>query len=1225
MTRRLFAAASLAGLLALVLAASVGAKSDTRVDQDDARRLSEISRFNVIGPHPWMGKVTDEPVEQARTSVGTVVRRPIGSAQSPDVGIGVGVSVALTFDDGQYPFPIGRQVKHYWNGEVGENLAAGVHFAYELCSDTVPGNPIASKILSGYNVYDASVPSANWPRDQDVGCGLQSTDTAGTGQWVNLDVLGNTYAVLTARTAFFTRFIPTPSPGSWLKDNLLFYQGAEFSCTYDPRSSLNTSYIDSTNYRAHFALSGTGNYSVLPEVATQFDGSNTVVHVLLGEQEPVDGPVSDSYVTGASYRKFIYYRKLGDLSSSGSWSSGVIIDSIMQVYSINGVTIAPSPNSGKVCVSYSNPGYWGCLLDDQNSQYDTDVFYRESSDYGLTWAPKVNITNYQNAIAGDPAHFKAWVESPCLYDANDDLHIIWTGTATSADPYFDGFNWNDFDTDVYHWARSTDEIVKVAKGTYLNEDMLTGSINTLHCGFGGVHSGYIAFIWLSECDGKLYCVWNQMHELANHGDYTADPTLLEDCAYTGTRRSQANWEIMMSVARINSSSLWDAARHVSGAGAGTHTPECGVAGDPQASSVCGNEFKPSVEMYGLNEAGMGLTWPSGAIVDLSPGATYSGDYYLNMEYMDDQFPGYFVQDLNGRNDVGVLNSEKWVRLACVEPVEASLINSTPKRLEWPRWVPLGSTSNMTITVINEGNVQLNVTEIGSDDGAGAWLGTSASSLVVTAGVNNTATFDVVFNTAGLSQTQWLDGEVWLKSDAANFDSLTIPIHVLAATSVEAVKWDTVTTHQYMFDPFFDPEGEVVALAVGNFGELGYAAFSQGEVNLDYSESGLECGGRARDEIYLYGGTAFTILADNSSGANAVLSQVHGDANQGDETGFDPTPAKGSITGGTAGSGAYDSVYTGQFVNRDTTIAMERIVYGPRSNTPLTATLDFVVVYTKVYSADGQAHNHLAFGNACDYDIPASEPPNNNTGVSAGGNFVYLQGTDTVGWDGCQPNTARFGTEAFGGGYTSVEFQSNPCVNGATFYSSNSLYQTILEDTTHYRNGTPLVPSQPNPLAWWEETGIAGVNASDLEDTDLAIITTYVHDFNLGASDTLHYWTVLSTVRNGTLADLEDQVAYAKSWYMQTVRGCGGNCCSGRVGDANNSGEDEPTIGDVTVMIDAKFISGTCDGIIACILEADINQSGGAGATCEDVSIGDITILIDYLFITGQSLGLPNCL
>lgn len=86
-----------------------------------------------------------------------------------------------------------------------------------------------------------------------------------------------------------------------------------------------------------------------------------------------------------------------------------------------------------------------------------------------------------------------------------------------------------------------------------------------------------------------------------------------------------------------------------------------------------------------------------------------------------------------------------------------------------------------------------------------------------------------------------------------------------------------------------------------------------------------------------------------------------------------------------------------------------------------------------------------------------------------------------------------------------------------------------------------------------------------------------------------------------------------------------SCCSGRVGDANGSADDEPTIGDVSTMIDAKFITGTCDGILNCLPEADINQSGGVSPTCDDITIGDISVLIDYLFITGSSLGLPNCL
>jgi hypothetical protein len=86
------------------------------------------------------------------------------------------------------------------------------------------------------------------------------------------------------------------------------------------------------------------------------------------------------------------------------------------------------------------------------------------------------------------------------------------------------------------------------------------------------------------------------------------------------------------------------------------------------------------------------------------------------------------------------------------------------------------------------------------------------------------------------------------------------------------------------------------------------------------------------------------------------------------------------------------------------------------------------------------------------------------------------------------------------------------------------------------------------------------------------------------------------------------------------------CCEGRVGDANGAGGDEPTIGDITVLIDAKFIAGVCEGLIDCLSEADLNQSGGADADCDAVTIGDISMLIDYLFISGpDTMELPECL
>jgi hypothetical protein len=116
-------------------------------------------------------------------------------------------------------------------------------------------------------------------------------------------------------------------------------------------------------------------------------------------------------------------------------------------------------------------------------------------------------------------------------------------------------------------------------------------------------------------------------------------------------------------------------------------------------------------------------------------------------------------------------------------------------------------------------------------------------------------------------------------------------------------------------------------------------------------------------------------------------------------------------------------------------------------------------------------------------------------------------------------------------------------------------------------------------------------------------------------------------KDGTLfvADYSSLILYAL-----TSDAC---ACANRVGDVNGAGGDEPTIGDVAVMIDAKFISTSVAcytrnaeySLIACLAEADINQSGGKTPSCEDISIGDIAILIDYLFISQDPNLLVDCL
>ena len=82
----------------------------------------------------------------------------------------------------------------------------------------------------------------------------------------------------------------------------------------------------------------------------------------------------------------------------------------------------------------------------------------------------------------------------------------------------------------------------------------------------------------------------------------------------------------------------------------------------------------------------------------------------------------------------------------------------------------------------------------------------------------------------------------------------------------------------------------------------------------------------------------------------------------------------------------------------------------------------------------------------------------------------------------------------------------------------------------------------------------------------------------------------------------------------------GSCCQGKVGNVDGRDGDEPTLADIMVLVDMLFITGNQP---ECLLEADINQSGGADPTREDITLGDVMYLVDHLFIDKSEL--HNCL
>ena len=375
-----------------LLAVSVLADSSARVDRRDAPRLDNVDQFNIQGPRPLhtvfseeeaAGPATLPPWSDQRS------RRPVGAAVSPNDGACYGESIAITWDDRQVFYPIGRHIAHFYNESTGD---VDVHFCYEMARDSVTRRQENLPLRrTGYNVYNANPhPDGDWPQGgQDIGCEIQGADTIGFGRGGNMVITPNGLAVFVAYSSFFSPEVPTVG---FVRENKLFYQLTQYNCVYSNDPSIgNVTAVDSTLYKPFWNLpEENGNLSVLPSIATQVDGSGDLVtHLVLAERTSFTPEVGTGYATNVDYRIFVYFRKTGE-EISGGWSDGMVVDTIER----NFYDLVADPNSPNVCIAYSNPSYSGRLLNNGN---DKDCYYRESINYGLDWGDKVDITNYRNA------------------------------------------------------------------------------------------------------------------------------------------------------------------------------------------------------------------------------------------------------------------------------------------------------------------------------------------------------------------------------------------------------------------------------------------------------------------------------------------------------------------------------------------------------------------------------------------------------------------------------------------------------------------------------------------------------------------------------------------------------------------------------------------------------------------------------------------------------------
>ena len=446
-----------------------------------------------------------------------------------------------------------------------------------------------------------------------------------------------------------------------------------------------------------------------------------------------------------------------------------------------------------------------------------------------------------------------------------------------------------------------------------------------------------------------------------------------------------------------------------------------------------------------------------------------------------------------------------------------------------------------------------------------------------------------------------------------FWGLGIVLFVLAQDGVAQpqVFWDTVGTSPIFYGTkgVMDPDDEAIGLVVSNFGEYGMNGV--GGVNLDYFLSGEECGTRPEDRVYLRSGSPFLLIASesgpNPSSVSLTTSIYQLDFSK--EYSWVPDENTSPHSGLDRD---LEWVYMGRMISRDTLIVIERFFFAPRID--FSPELHFVGVRTLLYSVHGQPLDHVTFGEVLDFDVPSDSVQLNLTAPSSGGDYLYFQGTDTVGHeDPFCLNAERYGGCALHALYSCTPWLGSDSLQ---FWGSRGISQSILEEVEEDVDGLPISPPAPDAKMWWQEIDDNPGTSGSSNAQNQAVFLTYLHDATITPFDTLGFWTILTTVRSGSLTVLENDLEQAGEW-IETVFWTVSAVCSGVVGDANCNGEI--AVSDIGALVDFLFISGTQ----LCVLEeADANQSGGSFPGPEDITVSDIAWIVDHLFITGREL--PDC-
>jgi hypothetical protein len=1182
MTRSLLATLFLASCLLFLLSVTTFGIQPERASVIDKSQPHLVPKNELVGSDPYYAKVIDVGESSVNNEKVFYMNTGTKGVVIPDTAIGIEIG-ATTYEN-QHTARMVRQIN--WRGDHTIHMAwmqkntddygAGTYrmTAYQLYDPTFPG------ALGWHPINNFGGKGIHIETERSGYCGVEVLPTLDEGETVGRALVYNHYDLtggISGDLVYSPTFWPDAGPGS-----------GSFSALKQ-------------NVPSELRQGAATEEFIWPYVSTQIYNGDTIWHTVCLRSDPNE-----------TFTEFRYFRRTGSVEPADpniTWS-GMVVDTMPNPAHIIEV---PSPDvdpayAGKVAIVWA--AHWPDIPGGSESttpvsiallveQSSNDVFCMISNDAGETWedigdvsAPKKhNCSRVDSSVGG----YVTMGDIGALIDNTGTLHIAYTARSTGAlEPGRTGASALDWEWPLFpygcrvlHWSDAylndpdeTDYITIIRDYQY--DFTETGLDLDTMCTGGAWRRSLLGQPMLTQCDGKLYCVYSQFSHLENG--------VWDDCHVRAFTESDltgsANSHLIFSVSTVANGGLnWDGAHRLT-----TYVGRCDtVGGSLPTGPYCHSHTWASMPRDGMLVDDVDDDFSSAEIVQDGAWTYTSTGWYYDVMYVDDRAPGVSIFAEGGwtRNPI------RWFRVPCIDPDENPQLTIEPAGINLPVWYkPGGSGNDEIVTMINSGNSVLTVSNVTLDEIEGPvsnWLAVDKTTASIVETIpNNTNPLTVTINDngiidGGLAPTL-LRGRVTIHWDGGNTTDFNI--QCIIADTVQLVEYDTL----------FTPS---ISVAVNNAGRMGAQILADTIGYLGFHPT-LDCdncynGPNNNSGSYIGGASPFIL---HEQGTDTIISAyVSGHGWLGKHPvsdrrdGFRP---QGDLID-LGENGAFTSISSNIFYSADSTVGLEVTYHAPKNvetagpGSPPENVGNFINQEIKVFNISGAPLNGVYVGDIVDFEIPSDSAANPQFGASNFSDYdEALNVMYTYGWETALPDTfcdgpysgypndcadasRRYGGSIFLGGFNYdgdldvLTYQADP----RGVFSEK--YQLLFPRGQAHLNYDSLLQYYPFDAGWGEYKKYTSADP-DSAAMDLIVMTLY-GQYDIGVTDTLYFHKQILVeyqVETAKNADFLASVVAAKEYSLARS----GHCCRawGVVGDADVNGVFD--ILDLIWMIDNKFKGGS---------------------------------------------------